>query len=183
MDGSTGMDETSAPIEMPTALESASPGDGGGDLGWTALDGSAAHEGIQRELYLGDFEFAETEYPVRVPDGSGGYREGRLDAYLDDRHIVDLKTHDASGWSVPDASRYGDDHGRQVAGYVASPDVEPGCQGHLALCGREPSAEAKAAYSDAATQHGVSTFWLGEYDDFGGAADQITAHVRAQEGA
>jgi len=126
-------------------------------LNWSPEDGKAYHQAIARTAELeSDHEFVESEAELRVAQPDGSFETKRADIVYDGRHVVDIKTHDASNWSPAEARRQGELHGSQVAGYAASPDLELGTTGTIVHCGREPqNQEAKDAYRDAVEAQGI----------------------------
>lgn len=102
-----------------------------------------------------DFDDVESNRSVIVTQPDGTETQGYIDTLIDERVIVDYKTNDMRNWSEADARWHGNNHGRQVAGYVNSREMPDDAQGWLIATVPPESADVRQAYTDAAGAHGV----------------------------
>ncbi len=157
---------TKADTTIPETTKQLSPDATKSIQGWTAQDGGDLHryyeyavEDALDETALQDSGCREvfSEFPTA--------ENGRIDTFIKKDNkglIVDYKSHDMSDWSVSEAIRQAQDHGRQVQNYMASITESEGIDssnvwGHIILVGKLPKdKEALEAY-----QTTLNTFNVG----------------------
>ena len=147
----------------------------GNDLHWTAPDGAIAHDGYQRavEEALDDTDNGVSVYnneQVTNPDGSQGFIDTRIN-----NTILDYKTNDMSKWTSGDAVRFGHEHGKQVQGYVESPDTPDNAKGYIIAAGRPPQdTQVKKTYTNTLAEHDVGVKYPsgGEPQDIVNSVDE-----------
>jgi len=134
---------------------------------WTAVDGTkycrACEEFVSDRL--GDEVRGKSidrqEY-VRVRNSEGAFSDGWVDLLIDGRHVVDFKSHDLSHWNESKARQEGSAFGRQVRGYLDSPDlIGSGGEGYLFMVGKESGKPGTMkALEEAAGAYGVKIVFV-----------------------
>ena len=116
--------------------------------------GTFAHEAYQ---VAADEAFDDMDHnvPVVVTKPDGTRAQGYIDTLINDRVIIDYKTNFMPGWSVADAHRHGDEHGRQVQEYVESEGTPDDARGWIIPTVPPESVEVRQAYSDTLAEYGV----------------------------
>lgn len=155
----------------------------GDDLQWTAQDGTADHVIYQYSVEdaLDDPDqdvYVYNNEKVTNPDGSQGVIDTRIN-----NTIIDYKTNDMSLWSVSDARRFGYEHGRQVQGYVESPDTPDNARGYIIAAGRPPrDPKAQEAYTSTLAEHGIGVKYTagGEPDDIVNSVNETLQDTQSQ---
>ncbi len=72
-----------------------------------------------------------------------------------DRVIIDYKTNFMPSWSVSDARRHGNEHGRQVQEYVESEGTPDDARGWIISTVPPKSEQVRQAYSDTLAEYSV----------------------------
>lgn len=118
--------------------------------------GTFAHQAYEVAAEDGlDNEYVESEVPVQVVDADGNVCQGRIDTLVDERHVFDYKTNDMRDWNPSTAHQAGLEHGKQVSGYVHSPDLPPNATGTVISTVPPTSSESRQAYADGLAQYGI----------------------------
>lgn len=120
-----------------------------------------------------DNEYVESEAPVQVIDADGNVGYGRIDTLVDERHVIDYKTNDMRDWDSSQAYQAGLKHGKQVSGYVNSPDLPPNATGTVISTVPPISNETRQAYADGLAQYGIGVQFSESEDP-----DDVTAAVQ-----
>lgn len=115
------------------------------------------HQGYGEEAEA-RFDDAVIEDMVNV-ERDGYVSEGRIDLRVDDKYLFDYKTHDMREWTDTQATRYGDEHGKQMRSYVESWDTPDDAHGWLVSTVPPNSEFVREAYSSAAGKHNVDVIF------------------------
>lgn len=107
----------------------------------------AAQDRIDRDKVWGEVE-------VRTSDTDGNLKDGKVDLLVDDK-VIDFKTNDMRDWSETTARRFGHEHGKQVQGYVESPDTPENAEGYVISSVPPKSEDVRDTYTQALQDHGV----------------------------
>ncbi len=133
---------------------------------WTAVDGTkycrACEEFVWDRLDEHRGKSVDRQEYVRVRNSEGAFSDGWVDLLIDGRHVVDFKSHDLSQWNEAKARQEGSAFGRQVRGYLDSPDLAgSGGEGYLFMVGKETAnPDAMKALEEAAGAHGVKVVFV-----------------------
>jgi hypothetical protein len=151
-------------------------------LNWSHEDGTCFHTICQQAV---QDEIEDVDQGVEVANGQevsllndvGEPKKGVVDSIIEHQGqntLVDYKTNDMSQWSIVDASRFGQEHGSQVQGYVQSPEIPKGAKGYIISIGKpSTSLEVTKAYEDALKQHGVDVVFAQ-----GGTPEDVVSAVK-----
>jgi ATP-dependent exoDNAse (exonuclease V) beta subunit len=140
------------------------------NLQWTAKDGTMYHSYAQQAVDSSidnvDKNVEVTNnLPVTKTDRYENQKYGIVDTLVEDNGhntLIDYKTNDMSHWTIEEATRYGNEHGAQVASYIKSPEVPPSTRGYVLAIGKlSSSPEVTKAYEAALKKHGIETFFVG----------------------
>lgn len=166
--------QDSAPEETGEQEAQAQSGENIQEFGSSRDFGTFAHQAYEAAAEDGlDNEYVESEVPVQVIGPDGNVCQGRIDTLVDERHVFDYKTNDMRDWDPSTAYRAGLEHGKQVSGYVHSPDLPPDATGTVISTVPPNSSESRQAYADGLAQYGIGVQFSESEDP-----EDVTAAVR-----